>query len=91
MKLRDKHFSNENGKSMSSKVKVYKNEKKQLIRKNTQNNSLITKLIRYKNSQHSVLLSNAEALDGYFLTISTVLNLVIKHQTYLIAFRLNCL
>ena len=33
-------------------------------------------------SQHSVLLSNAEAFDGYFffLTISTVLKLGIKHQ-----------
>ena len=30
--------------------------------------------------QYSVLFSNAEALDGYFLIVWTVLNLVIKHQ-----------
>ena len=43
MKLRDKHFYKGNRESMSIKVKLYKNEKKKVITKNTQNNSLLTK------------------------------------------------
>jgi len=59
-----------------SNIKVYKNEKV------SENQDI--------NFHNSVLLSNDEVLDGYFLTISTVLNLAIKHQIFN-ALRLNCL